>query len=87
MVRIAPAQSDPQETWRRAITIVSIVLVFGFVLLMVVLGQSLAAATGAAAACAFAAANLAHRLASPSSRRQQPLNPGAEPKGEDDAQT
>lgn len=56
--------TDPREAWRRTTAIVAAFLVFGFVVLMVLLGQNLIAATVAAGATATAAANLARHLAS-----------------------
>ncbi|RRR96525.1 hypothetical protein [Glycomyces terrestris] len=55
------ATSPP--VWRRTTALVATFLVFGFVILMAVLGHNLIAATTAAVATSIAAAELARRLA------------------------
>jgi predicted membrane-bound mannosyltransferase len=70
MTKNALTHDDPQEPWQRTIAILALVFVFGFVILMVLLGQNLLAATAAVAAMVFAASDLSNRISNPTSRKQ-----------------
>lgn len=58
-----PTRTDSPPIWRRTTALIATFLVFGFVVLMALLGHNLVAATTAAVATSVAAAELARRLA------------------------